>query len=292
VDNAVCGLQIVVDDLDAAASAFSSFLGPARREGSSCGTTASYDVQGLGTLQLVRPATTPTDALASALAERLRLAGDGIASIDLVVGRPAQRKQRLEAAGVALVDSGDPTVLMTDARSTHGLVVRLHTAGTAPGATDRVVGEAAPLNRAYVVYCAVRDLEAATATFRAIFDEAGIPMAQGMASPELAAVHFPLVGLYALGVISPVAPPQAADARRFASYLDANGDGGALLGFLVDDLDATQDALRSLGVEFEFARPKVHALGRITWTKPVHGVTLALSQHDDGSYARWRAQEK
>jgi hypothetical protein len=117
-------------------------------------------------------------------------------------------------------------------------------------------------------------------------------MAEGMASPALHAVHFPLEGLYALGVIALRDEPKAPDARRFASYLASSGDGGALLGFLVDDLDTVQEQLRSLGVDFEFAKPIVHSLGRITWTKPVHGVTIALTQHDDGSYSRWRSTGK
>lgn len=297
MSNQVRLAQVVVEDLTAATNAFTTFLGPPTVSDDTMNGTVSYRVAGLGVLELVTPNERANDPLRVAVAARLRSKGEGLVTLGIEVDDVRQHQRDLEKLGIRFLMSEPRTASSgawnaTTADTTHGVFMKLSEGigDLAREAGSRTAAEAPPLARAYVIYVAVRDLAIGAATFGAVFGEEGISMAEGMASPALHAMHFPLEGLYALGVIALRDEPKAADARRFASYLAMRGDGGALLGFLVDDLDAVQEQLRSFGVDFEFAKPIVHSLGRITWTKPVHGVTIALTQHDDGSYSRWRAQ--
>jgi len=294
VSNQVRLAQVVVADLAAATDAFTTFLGPPTVRDDTESSTVSFRVAGLGVLELVGPQKGDPDPLRDSIATRLQSTGEGLVTLGIVVDDVRRRQRELERAGISFVmpqpqASAAGAWNATTAATTHGLFIRLsEEPRDLVGATTAV--EPPPRARAYVIYVAVHDLARGAATFGAVFGEEGIPMAEGMASPALHAMHFPLEGLYALGVIALRDEPKAPDARRFASYLATRGDGGALLGFLVDDLDAVQERLRSLGVDFEFAKPIVHSLCRITWTKPVHGVTIALTQHDNGSYSRWRSQ--
>src|SRR5262249_21324551 len=147
------------------------------------------------------------------------------------------------------------------------------------------------IKQAYVVDIAVADLGSATETYTNLLDMQGIPMAAGMdASGSTEGVHFPVGGLYALGLMSPVGERRGDAAKRFGGYLDAHGgDGGALLGFLVDDIDQTQSDLARLGVEFMYEKPLSYAVGRLNITRPIHGVMLEFAQHDPDAYERWRA---
>lgn len=155
--------------------------------------------------------------------------------------------------------------------------------------------------RPHVVQIAVRDLSAATATFAALLQRDAVPMETEMdQSGGLEGVHFPVNGVESLGLVAlrdptrrypgPDVDPTQLGSWLVQRHLDTQGEGIALVGLRVDDLDAHTAALREQGVGFVFETARHYAVGRNNFVDPraTHGVTVMLAAHDPDAYRRWR----
>jgi catechol 2,3-dioxygenase-like lactoylglutathione lyase family enzyme len=299
-------VDVAVRDLDAAAATFSDLLGiegvrmdPAMDPSGEL-DGVHFAVGGINALGLMSYKGEPDPKSRNYVSRFLARHGDGIYLVGFLV-------DDLEAHTAELASRGVELMLPKPAPYAAGWLNLL-----APGAANGVMIEFAQhsgpeesalwktrydnapnrrVKQAYVVDVAVSDLASATATYANLFGMDGIPMATGMdASASTTGTHFPVGGLYAYGLMAPGSTRNGDSAKRFGGYLDQHGgDGAALLGFLVDDIDRTQSELEARGVKFAYEKPLSYAVGRLNITEPIHGVMLEFAQHDEDAYARWRA---
>ena len=299
-------VDIAVRDLDAAAETFSKILGiDGVRMDPAMDSSGELDgvhfaVGGINALGLMTYKGEPDAKSRNYVSRFLAKYGDGIYLVGFLVPDLEGHTRELAERGINLMlPKPAPYAVgllnLTSPNTTNGVMVEFaqHTdANETPLWRKRYDdAKARRVKQAYVVDIAVADLASAAETYSKLLDMEGIPMATGMdQSASTEGMHFPVGGLYALGLMSPVGARTGDAAKRFGGYLDAHGgDGGALLGFLVDDIDQTQSDLEALGVEFMHEKPLSYAVGRLNITRPIHGVMLEFAQHDADAYDRWRS---
>jgi hypothetical protein len=151
VSNEVRLVQVVVADLAAATTEFSTFLGAPSKGDQTPRDTVRFPVTGLGVLELIAPEETSNDPLRVALAAALRSKGDGITTLGIEVDDVRVRQRELEAAGVGFLLS-EPYVTSCSAwnattpETTHGLVVKLcEERADREGGRDAAMSAIAPL---------------------------------------------------------------------------------------------------------------------------------------------------
>ena len=110
---------------------------------------------------------------------------------------------------------------------------------------------------------------------------------RGRTDPSIAGLDFAVGGLQAIGLRSPRPGVDGPAGARAQSFLDQHGEGSSTIGFLVDDLDQTQRAVRALGIDFVHPEALPARTGRLNLTEPVHGIRLQFAQHDPGAAKLW-----
>lgn len=152
------------------------------------------------------------------------------------------------------------------------------------------------LKHVYVIDFIVRDLDAAVDYFRKVLgtepvDTTGV----GGDVDEFRMAHFPApgarkdsmhsIGLFQLTTDTPVTP----SGLRAKHYLDTHGEGPMLVGFTVDDIDATEREMKSKGLGFEEPAPVQYQMGRGLNMPVRFGVGFWFAQHDEDGFEKWQA---
>ena len=285
-------VDIAVEDVDVAARTFEQILGIEPL------ITDHYDPSGqmqqrhfaVGGLNAIGLQSVPTNGPTARnyVARRLLKRGEGAYLIGFLVNDVAERQAALEEQGVEFA-MREPVSYeagrMTMTRPFNDTVVEFAEHNT-PDETAKwqALAKAATgrrVRRAYIVDLAIEDLGAARATFEKALGAAAVPAADVAEPLPGDGVVIPTDGLYAVG-LTELGP--LADAR-----VRPDGEGVYCVGFVVDDLDATQHHLEQLGIGLLYDQPREHAFGRLNITRPVHGVLLQFSQHDPSAAERWRS---
>jgi hypothetical protein len=137
------------------------------------------------------------------------------------------------------------------------------------------------IERLYVIDMAVRNIHDAADTFGRILGIEPVRMIPEQdPTGELDAFHFPVGGLNALGLMTVKGEPDAHNQRNyFSRYLATIGEGIALLGHLVDNVDDQSNELAGRGVPMVVPEPVPYADGRLIETAPIHGAVFEFGQH-------------
>lgn len=150
------------------------------------------------------------------------------------------------------------------------------------------------LDRLYVIDIVVRDLNEATANYRALLGVEPIDTSGVSNNPDYRSIHFPAPGdgrgIHSIGLFQPISDtPQTEGGKRLKQHLDTRGEGVFLIGFLVDDIGKAQVILEGRGLKFRHAVPQVYAMGRGNTIPNVFGTDLWFAQHNPGAYQQYRA---
>lgn len=154
------------------------------------------------------------------------------------------------------------------------------------------------LKQVYVVDLMVRDLDKAVAFFRAVMgvnpiDTTGV----GSGVSEFRAAHFPApgggVGVHSIGLFQLTTnEPKTPEGIRAKKFLDEHGEGVSLLGFTVDDIDATKQELEDKGLAFRDAAPLEYEMGRGLHMEDAFGTTLWFAEHHPDGYEKFRSLDE
>lgn len=154
------------------------------------------------------------------------------------------------------------------------------------------------LKQVYVVDLLVRDLDKAIAFFRAVMgvnpiDTTGV----GSGVNEFRAAHFPApgegVGVHSIGLFQLTTDdPKTAEGIRAKQHLDEHGEGVSLIGFTVEDIDATKKELESRGLRFRDAEPLSYEMGRGLHLEDQFGTTLWFAEHHPDGYEKFRGLDE
>ena len=154
------------------------------------------------------------------------------------------------------------------------------------------------LKQVYVIDLLVRDLDKAVAFFRAIMgvnpiDTTGV----GSGVSEFRAAHFPApgegVGVHSIGLFQLTTDdPKTPEGIRAKQRLEKHGEGVSLIGFTVDDIDATQKELESKGIQIRDPKPLSYEMGRGFHLEDQLGTTLWFAEHHPDGYEKFRSLDE
>lgn len=152
------------------------------------------------------------------------------------------------------------------------------------------------LKQVYVIDFIVRDLEQAVDYFRKVLGTEPVETSGvGDDVDEFRMAHFPApgarkdsmhaIGLFQLTTDNPVTP----SGKRAKDYLDTRGEGPILVGFGVDDIDATEREMKAQGLSFEEPEPVRYQMGRGLNMPIRFGTGFWFAQHDSDGFEKWQA---
>lgn len=150
------------------------------------------------------------------------------------------------------------------------------------------------LKSVYVIDIVVRDLDRAVEFFRTVLGVDPVDTSDiGADQSELRAAHFPAPGpgkegIHSIGLFALTTDdPQTASGRHVKDFLNTHGEGVSLIGFQVDDIDATQQELEAKGLSFLNAEPVSYQMGRGNELERSFGTGIWFAQHNPDGYDQW-----
>ncbi|HPG24467.1 MAG TPA: VOC family protein [Myxococcota bacterium] len=152
------------------------------------------------------------------------------------------------------------------------------------------------LKSVYVIDIIVRDLDRAIEFFRAVLGVEPVDTSEiGADQSELRAAHFPAPGpgregIHSIGLFALTTDdPKTESGKHVKEFLETHGEGISLIGFQVDDIDATQRDLEGKGLRFINDRPVDYQMGRGNQLEPRFGTSVWFAQHDEDGYDKFMA---
>jgi len=258
------------------------------------GTTRGihFMIGGLAAFGILSPAENPRGETAVRLAAELREHGDGITLLGAVAPELDGRVRELRARGLefqypAHKRVGDEWLNQTE--PLHGVSFlwaqhdpghwesweRAELVSSVPPPTDGTPIERAA-SGATSIEIAVRDIARADDVL-GTFLGASRKLSSDDLAPGLAGIEFPVEGLRAIRVVTPIPGARSARAAAVADFLDRRGDGVFALELAVDDAGRVERYLERVGIA-TLAPPHNTSRGRHLLSESLFGLHIEYTQ--------------